>query len=144
MGDPAFDEDRLATAAHACDVLVAVGGDGTINAAASILVGSGSAAALGIMPLGTCNDLAHRLGIECDLEASAGVIVRERTAALDVIRLDGGPICVNQANGGFSGAVADEVAEGKQSLRCLPPRVASVLFVLGNAVAYACACVKAV
>lgn len=54
--------------------------------------------------------------MKCDLEASAGVIVRGRDAALDVIRLDDGTICVNQANGGFSGAVADEVEEEKQSL----------------------------
>ncbi|MDQ3928942.1 MAG: diacylglycerol kinase family lipid kinase [Chloroflexota bacterium] len=116
LDDPALDGGDLTAAALDCDVLVAAGGDGTINAVASILVRSGSAAALGILPLGTCNDLARSLGVECDLEMSADVIVRGRNAALDVIGLDGGHICVNQANGGFSGAVADDVEEAKRSL----------------------------
>lgn len=45
------------------DVVVACGGDGTASAVAEVLVGSGGAApALGVVPLGTGNDLARVLG----------------------------------------------------------------------------------
>ena len=54
-------------------VLLAGGGDGTLNALADVLVRQQDAKTppeMGIMPLGTANDLAHGLGIPCDdLEA---------------------------------------------------------------------------
>lgn len=44
-----------------CDVLVACGGDGTVNGVASAILGS--EAALGILPMGTLNHFAKDLGI---------------------------------------------------------------------------------
>ena len=70
-----------------------------LGAAASVLVSSGSGAALGVMPFGPCNDFGRGLGVACDLEESAEVVVRGRSALLDLIRLDDGSLCINQANG---------------------------------------------
>ncbi len=49
--------------APAYDVLVAVGGDGTVGEVAGGLLAAGAAARLGILPLGTGNDFALTLGL---------------------------------------------------------------------------------
>jgi diacylglycerol kinase (ATP) len=49
-----------------CDLVVAAGGDGTVSAAARLLVGLGIP--LGILPLGTANNIALSLGITDDIE----------------------------------------------------------------------------
>jgi diacylglycerol kinase family enzyme len=63
---------------------VAAGGDGTIGAVATQLAGSGLP--LGILPLGTSNDVARSLGIPLDLARAAEVIVRGTPTAVDAGR----------------------------------------------------------
>jgi diacylglycerol kinase family enzyme len=62
--------------------IVVGGGDGTLNAAASILIGTNIA--LGILPLGTLNHFAKDLRIGVDLGAAARIIAAGNTAAVDV------------------------------------------------------------
>ena len=61
---------RLAAdAAHSdAGVIVAAGGDGTVDGIASALAGTGKI--LGVIPLGTFNLLARRLNIPVDLEGA--------------------------------------------------------------------------
>lgn len=54
------------------DSVILGGGDGTLNAAASALLETGLP--LGILPLGTANDLARTLGIPLEVEAACEVI----------------------------------------------------------------------
>lgn len=109
-------DDGVQQVVRTCDVLVAAGGDGTIRTAATLLLRSGSAAALGVLPLGTNNDLSRSLDVPADLHAAADVIVHGRSVPLDVLRLDDGAICLNQANGGFSGAVRAATETAKQTV----------------------------
>lgn len=106
---------RLDEVARRCDVLVAAGGDGTANTAAHVLVRSGSGAQLGLLPLGTANDLARSLDIPADLSESVEVLVTGQAAPLDVARVDEDRVMVNQANGGFGGTVAQELEEETKS-----------------------------
>ena len=70
------------------DVVVAGGGDGTINAVAHELVGTRTS--LGILPLGTLNHFAKDAGLPMGLEASVAVICRAgEPACLDVGRVNG-------------------------------------------------------
>lgn len=109
-------ESRLLEAACHCDLFVAAGGDGTVNTTAQALYRSGSQAVLGLLPMGTGNDLARTLEIPGDLDTGVQVLARGRTRPLDAVRLDEDRIMVNQANGGFSGEVAramDEETKGR-------------------------------
>src|ERR1044071_4121087 len=66
-------ELRCRAAAERGDPLLIVGGgDGTISAAASALVGTKTK--LGILPLGTLNHFARALGLPTDIEQAAAII----------------------------------------------------------------------
>jgi diacylglycerol kinase family enzyme len=68
-------------------VIVAGGGDGTVNAVASAIVGTQTA--LGILPMGTLNHFAKDLGVALDLAQAARDIVAGRTVAVDVGQVNG-------------------------------------------------------
>lgn len=72
--------------AESVDLVVAGGGDGTLNAVLQGLVGS--KLPLGILPLGTANDLAKTLGIPLDLEQACAVIAQGRKRRIDVGRVN--------------------------------------------------------
>lgn len=82
--------DDIAAAARdavaaAPQVVVAGGGDGTINAVAEAVVGSG--ATLGILPLGTLNHFAKDLGIPLDVQEAVAVACAGRPKEVDVGRV---------------------------------------------------------
>jgi diacylglycerol kinase family enzyme len=62
--------------------VVAAGGDGTVGTVASHLAGSG--VALGILPLGTANDVARSLDLPLTLPEAAAVIARGHTMLMDM------------------------------------------------------------
>ncbi len=63
-------------------IIVAGGGDGTINAVATALVGTEKT--LGVLPLGTLNHFAKDLGLPLELEAAIHVIIAGHTGQVDV------------------------------------------------------------
>jgi diacylglycerol kinase (ATP) len=74
------------------------GGDGTLNAALPGLLETGLP--LGIIPLGTANDLARTLGIPTDLAAAARIIACGKVQPVDVGEVNGHPF-FNVASIGF-------------------------------------------
>src|SRR5690349_12918522 len=66
------------------DLVIAAGGDGTVEEAAEGLVGTD--VRLGVLPLGSVMNIARMLGIPRDLEAAAEVIKAGRVARIDVGR----------------------------------------------------------
>lgn len=68
-------------------VVVAAGGDGTINAVASELIGSGKI--LGVLPLGTLNHFAKDLGVPLELESAVDLIAKQRFAQIDIGEVNG-------------------------------------------------------
>ena len=68
-------------------VAVAAGGDGTVNAVASVV--AGTATALGVLPLGTLNHFAKDLGIPLDLAGAVETIVRGKVRRVDVGEVNG-------------------------------------------------------
>jgi len=79
-------------------IIVAGGGDGTINAVASAVVGTDTA--LGILPLGTLNHFAKDLRIPLDFESAARTIAAGRMIHVDVGEVNG-RIFLNNASLGI-------------------------------------------
>jgi diacylglycerol kinase (ATP) len=70
-------------------LVVAAGGDGTINevvAGLTLVPGKGD---LAILPFGTGNDLARSLGIPLDLLEAAAIALGGRTRSIDLVAVDG-------------------------------------------------------
>jgi YegS/Rv2252/BmrU family lipid kinase len=80
-------EVRCKAIAERGDALLVVGGgDGTISAAASALVGTKTR--LGILPLGTLNHFARDLGLPTDLDEAAKLIAGGREKRVDVAEMN--------------------------------------------------------
>jgi diacylglycerol kinase (ATP) len=90
---------------HAGEVDCAVvgGGDGTLNAAAFGVIEAGIP--LGILPLGTANDLARTLEIPTDLDGATRIIAEGRTRRIDLGLVNGQPF-FNVASIGLSAQLA--------------------------------------
>lgn len=69
------------------DCIVACGGDGTINEVASAIVGTDIK--LGIIPVGSGNGLASNLEIPQHIEKAVAIIKAEKTASIDVGKING-------------------------------------------------------
>lgn len=68
------------------EIIVAVGGDGTINEVASGLIGS--SAALGIIPTGSGNGLANHFKIPTDMRQAIEVINQEHNQWIDTVKIN--------------------------------------------------------
>lgn len=109
----------LATAAAAggAKMVVAAGGDGTVNAVAQGLIRADSKAVLGILPTGTGNDLARSLGIPLNPVFAAELIL-DRAAhnvhSIDVVDLHTPTretTYLNMATGGNSGRFTQQLTD---------------------------------
>ncbi|MDP4026714.1 lipid kinase [Methylobacterium sp. NEAU 140] len=125
--EPAPDADCQATIrdyAERVDLVILGGGDGTMNAAAPALVDT--RLPLGILPLGTANDLARSLGLPLDPMAAARFIPTARAHPVDLGWVNG-HYYFNVASIGFSAELAGELtAESKKRWGVLGYAVAAV------------------
>ncbi len=85
--------------AASCDLVILSGGDGTLNAEASALMAT--RLPLGILPLGTANDLARTLDLPADPAAAAAVIATGHLRSIDLGEANGVP-CFNVAHIGLT------------------------------------------
>jgi diacylglycerol kinase (ATP) len=69
------------------DLVIVCGGDGSVSSAAMAVIESGLP--LGVIPMGTANDLARTLGVPTDLEEAADIIATGRTRRIDVGTVNG-------------------------------------------------------
>ena len=88
------------------DLVVVGGGDGTLNAVLDALIET--RLPLGILPLGTANDLARTLNLPSDLAGAAAVVAGGRTRQIDVGCVNGKHY-FNVASLGLSAQVAREL-----------------------------------
>jgi YegS/Rv2252/BmrU family lipid kinase len=98
-------------AENGADIIVAVGGDGTVNQVAKGMFGS--SAVLGLVPAGSGNGLAHHLNIPVDIPASLEVINKAEEKIIDTCSVNG-ELFVSIAGVGFDALVAKKFAETKR------------------------------
>ena len=95
-GEEIFELARRAVR-EKCQPIIAGGGDGTINAVASVLVDTDRT--LGVLPLGTLNHFAKDLDLPLDLQAAARVCLEGREARVDVGEVNGAIFLNNSSLG---------------------------------------------
>ncbi len=98
------------TAAGHYDMIVAVGGDGTINEVASAM--ALTPAVLGIIPCGSGNGLARFLGIPMDTAAAVRTLNRQRKQLIDGAKLNG-QWFFNMAGMGFDAHISEVFSHQK-------------------------------
>lgn len=113
-GDPATPPgDLIRSHADRVDLIIIGGGDGSLNCAADALAESNKP--LGILPLGTANDLARTLNIPTDLAAACRVIADGHTRRIDLGRVNNKPF-FNAASIGLSVAITRRLSKGAKGL----------------------------
>ena len=116
LTDPVRLEESLAGAVDA--TVVAAGGDGTLHVLAHHLRQRGLLAdtVLGLLPLGTGNDLARTVGIPLDPATAAGMVLSGRPQPLDLLVDDAGTLALNAVHGGVGGLAANRAGPLKPLL----------------------------
>lgn len=90
------------------DIVVASGGDGTVNEVASVLAGTDIP--MGILPAGSGNGLARCLGISMSYALALRTIIRANTKMMDVAMVND-TLYTSIAGIGFDAYVAQKFAE---------------------------------
>lgn len=109
------------------EVVVAVGGDGTVNEVANGLVGSNTA--MGVIPCGIGNDFARTLTLPMNWKAACRCLVQGKMKIID-IGIVNNRYFVNATGAGFDAAVANEVRSSKKLLGGIWPYLFAVLRML--------------
>ncbi len=96
------------------DIVVAVGGDGSVNEVAQSLVGTDTI--MGILPLGSGNGLARHLKIPMQIPKAIELINQQKFKHIDTLNING-TYSLNVSGLGFDAYVADRFAVyGKRGL----------------------------
>ncbi len=111
------------------EILVVAGGDGSVHTAVAALHRRGTLAAgrpLGLVPLGTGNDLARTLGIPLDPADAAQVVLAGAARALDLVVDDEDGVVVNAVHLGIGAEAAEKAGALKDRLGAAAYAVGSV------------------
>lgn len=110
---PGIAQEARAAAKAKPDAIVAAGGDGTVNAVAGAIVGTGIP--LGVLPLGTLNHFARDLRVPLDLLGAARVLAEGEPRAIDVGEVNG-RLFVNNSSIGIYPEIVREREAQQESL----------------------------
>ncbi len=112
----------------ASHTVVAAGGDGTVNAVASALLGTNKR--LGVLPVGTFNYFAKNLGIPLDLAGAVRTVARGRASDVDVCEVNGRIFINNSSIGLYPSLIRQREQEYRRWGRRQLVAYASVLRVI--------------
>ncbi len=93
------------------DIIIAVGGDGTVNNIAQHV--AGTKCILGIIPMGSGNGLARELGISMDVKKALQIINSIKTKTIDTCMVNDN-FFVNIAGVGFDAHVGKKFSENEK------------------------------
>lgn len=107
--------EQAATAAkQGAAVIVAAGGDGTLNAVVTGIMQNAERPVIGVLPLGSGNDFARTLKLPLDPEQAWHTILRGKSRAIDITQVQTAGYSgwqVNMLTGGNSGRYLDEMTD---------------------------------
>jgi diacylglycerol kinase (ATP) len=86
--------------------IMASGGDGTISYVVNCMFECGLSIPLGIIPSGTCNDLARSLSISDNLQKAIDIIINGKTMAIDTGLINNERYFLNTCAGGVFAEVS--------------------------------------
>jgi diacylglycerol kinase family enzyme len=106
--------------------VVVCGGDGSVHTVVAALHRAGGLAEpVGLIPLGTGNDLARAVGLPLDPAAAAEVVLTGRPRTLDLLLDDDGGVVVNAVHLGVG-------AEAARRAASLKPRLGRLAYLVGG------------
>ncbi|MDR0436912.1 MAG: YegS/Rv2252/BmrU family lipid kinase [Bacteroidales bacterium] len=106
------DGTRLALEAmKTCEIIVAVGGDGSVNDVAKALIHTDKI--LGIIPSGSGNGLARHLGLPLDVKEALNHLQNGVIRAIDTLTVND-KLCISIAGVGFDADVAEQFNKSKR------------------------------
>jgi diacylglycerol kinase (ATP) len=85
-GDATREAERVVH--HGYDLVIAAGGDGTVYEVINGIAGKEVRPTLGILPMGTSNDLANALGIPKNIHKALEILARGNTREIDVGKMN--------------------------------------------------------
>ncbi|PYI94300.1 MAG: hypothetical protein DME97_02245 [Verrucomicrobia bacterium] len=93
------------------EIIIAAGGDGTLNEVINGIGENLGEARVGLIPLGTGNDFARTIEVPTDLATAIDLIVAGETRPVDLVRVTSDEVryFVNVSAGGFSGLVDEKL-----------------------------------
>jgi len=109
-------EELVYTHAEKHDLVVCVGGDGTLSGVISGLLRAGTAIPLGYIPAGTANDVAHTLALSRDPSIAAKKILEGKPVAIDIGRFYERYFTYIAAFGAFTGVSYSTPQSAKRAL----------------------------
>lgn len=109
-------------------VIIAVGGDGTVNEVVNGMFGS--LAVLGVLPIGSGNDFARQMGYGRSVYKNLELIAQGKTKRIDVCQVDNARYMINGCSLGFDGEVAAHFREYTKFISGFPAYLLSVFRIL--------------
>lgn len=82
---PAHTQDVACKNAGKYDIILAAGGDGTLHNVINGVARAEQKCIVGVLPFGTCNDVARTLNIPRDLDKSINAVLRLNTTKYDIM-----------------------------------------------------------
>ncbi len=123
---PALARDTVAQAHEAGAVVVAAGGDGTINTVAQALLDHGSGGALGVLPRGTFNYFSRTHGIPADAADATRLLLTARAHPVQAGLVNGRVFLVNASLGLYP-----RLLEEREAAKATLGRSRWVAFIVG-------------
>jgi len=93
------------------DVVVAVGGDGTCNLVAQVLLHTEKK--MGIIPLGSANGLATELNLPQVLDENLKIILKGKTREIDVVQIDDRHLSLHLSDIGLNAKIVEQFENGE-------------------------------
>jgi diacylglycerol kinase (ATP) len=101
------------------DLVVSIGGDGTLHETINGLIDQDHHPILGVVPLGTVNDFARALNIPLDPEKAIETLTSSKVKRVDMGRLNGQLFANVVAAGSLAGSLSAVTSEDKSKLGSL-------------------------